>query len=57
MGSDLVENVLKVLKDPLQGFLGLVMFEFEFLAGNDFLIVLVSESDPNMFIGSKGRCF
>ena len=33
------------------------MFDFEFFVGNDFLIVLVSESGPNMVIGSKGRCF
>jgi hypothetical protein len=45
------------LKDPLKGFLGLVMFEFEFLAGSDFLIVLVGESCPNMDIGGEGRCF
>ena len=45
------------LKDPLKGFLGLVIFEFEFLAGSDFLIVLVGESCPNMVIGGKGRCF
>ena len=31
-------------KEPFKGFLGLVMFEFEFLAGSDFLIFLVSES-------------
>ena len=46
-----------VLYDPLKGFLGLVMFEFEFLAGSDFLIVLVGESCPNMDIGGEGRCF
>jgi hypothetical protein len=57
MGSDLVERCSKGLKDPFTGFLGLVMFEFEFLAGSDFLIVLVSESGPNMVIGSKERCF
>ena len=45
------------MKDPLKGFLGLVMFEFEILAGSDFLIVLVGESGPNMVIGSKERCF
>ena len=45
------------LKDPLKGFLGLVMFEFEFLAGSDFLIFLVSESCHSMVIGGKGRCF
>ena len=57
IGSDLVENVLRVLKDPFKGFLGLVTFEFEFLAGSDFLIVLVSESCHNMVTGGKGRCF
>ena len=56
MGSDLVEKCSKGLKDPFKGFLGLVMFEFEFLAGSD-LLVLVSESGPNMVIGSKERCF
>lgn len=45
------------LKDPLKGFLGLVMFEFELLAGSDFPIILVSDSCPNMVIGGKGRCF
>lgn len=47
----------KGLKDPLKGFLGLVMFEFEFLVGSDILIVIVSESCLNMVIGGKGRCF
>jgi hypothetical protein len=45
------------LKDALKGFLGLVMFEFEFLEGSGFLIVLVSESCSNMVIGVDGRCF
>ena len=49
--------MFQVLKDPLKGFRGLVIFEFEFLAGSDFLIVLVSESCLNMVIGGKGRYF
>ena len=57
MGSDLVENVPMVWRILLKRFLGLVMFEFEFLEGSDFLIVLVSENCPNMVIGGKERCF
>ena len=33
------------------------ILNFEFLAGSDFLVVLVGESCPTMVIGGKGRCF
>ena len=48
---------IKGLKDPLKGFLWLVMFWIWILVGSVFLIVLVSEVCSNMVIGVNERCF
>ena len=48
---------IKGLKDPLKGFLWLVMFWIWILAGSVFLIVLVSEVCSNMVFVVNERCF